>query len=62
MAVSINFYKPSNCFTNLNSLVTLNTLNTLANYGPAFRNEIKLFPENSRTISKILAITTKKSN
>jgi len=62
MAVSISFYNPSNYLTNLKSLVTLNTLKTLANCGPAFKNEMKEFPENSNTISKMEAQTTKKSN
>ena len=62
MAVSISFYNPSKDLIKRNSLVTLSTLKTRANYGPALKNDINEFPVNYRIRSKIEAQTTKKSN
>ena len=53
---------PLYLLSNLNSLLTLSTLNTLANYGATLRNFNDVVESWFINISKRLLITTNKSN
>jgi len=62
VTVEIKAERPSFLPASFNILVTLNTLMILASYGKAFSAGMLLVLTREITMSKILALTTKKSN